>query len=100
MKMLEDVGLKEKMDYLPSELSIGQRQRVAIARSLINTPKIIFADEPTGGLDDETARPIIKLLYKLVDKNKSSLIVTTHGIFPLDTGDRVFLLKNGYLKSN
>lgn len=97
VKMLEDIGLKDKMDYLPLELSIGQRQRVAIARSLVNNPRIIFADEPTGGLDNESAKSIIKLLCKLVH-NKSSLIVTTHGIFPLDVGDHVFNLKDGKLE--
>ena len=98
IKMLEVIGLKEKMYYLPLELSIGQRQKVAIARSLINNPKIIFADEPTGGLDEVTAKPIIKILCKLVNKNKSSLIIATHGIFPLDIADRVYTLKDSCLK--
>ena len=97
IKMLKDVDLIEKKDFFPFELSIGQRQKIAIARGLINNPRIIFADEPTGGLDADTAALIIKLLCKLVKKNKSSLIVATHGVFPLDIGDSIYLLKNSFL---
>jgi putative ABC transport system ATP-binding protein len=94
MKMLEDVGLSDKQDHLPHELSIGQRQRAAIARSLVTKPRIIFADEPTGGMDDETANPIIKILTGYIKKNNASLIVATHGVFPKNIADRLLILKN------
>jgi len=95
--MLERVGLSGKLDYFPAELSIGQRQRVAIARNLINDPEIIVADEPTGGLDPETADAIIDLMAEPVRKKNSSLIVATHGNFPLAVADRVLYLKGGML---
>jgi putative ABC transport system ATP-binding protein len=95
--LLEKVGLGEKLGHFPSELSVGQRQRVAIARNLIIDPAVIVADEPTGGLDPATADSIIELMVEPVRAGKTSLIVATHGNFPLTAADRVLRLSEGRL---
>ena len=76
--LLQDIGLYERKNHLPSELSGGERQRVAVARSLINDPKIILADEPTGNLDPENASMISDLLYGVSEKYNKTLVIVTH----------------------
>lgn len=76
--LLERVGLGDKFDRQPSELSGGERQRVAVVRSLINEPKLLLADEPTGALDEENAANLIKLLVELNESEGLALIVVTH----------------------
>ena len=76
--LLQDIGLYERKNHLPSELSGGERQRVAVARSLINDPKIILADEPTGNLDPENAALISDLLYGVSEKYSKTLVIVTH----------------------
>lgn len=76
--LLQDIGLYERKNHLPSELSGGERQRVAVARSLINDPKIILADEPTGNLDPENAALISDLLYGVSEKYSKTLVLVTH----------------------
>lgn len=78
--LLQDIGLYERKNHLPSELSGGERQRVAVARSLINDPKIILADEPTGNLDPENAALISDLLYGVSEKYSKTLVIVTHDI--------------------
>lgn len=80
---LNDVGMIEKIDKMPHELSGGEQQRIAIARSILNNPKIIIADEPTGNLDPETACNIVSLL-KSVAKSGAAVVMTTHNIPMLD----------------
>ncbi|QED23568.1 ABC transporter ATP-binding protein [Candidatus Deianiraea vastatrix] len=77
-QVLKDVGLGEKADYHPWQLSGGERQRVAIARAVINKPKIIFADEPTGNLDPENSIIVMKLMLDLCAKSNTSILLVTH----------------------
>jgi putative ABC transport system ATP-binding protein len=97
--ILVSLGLGERLDNLPGELSVGQQQRVAVARTLVNNPSLILADEPTGDVDNETAKEIMDLLFEPVKQNKATLIITTHGNFLSKQVDRVLHLKNGQLTS-
>ena len=76
--LLESVGLKDRLDHLPSQLSGGEQQRVALARAFMIKPKILFADEPTGNLDQQTAAKIIELLFELNSSHGTTLILVTH----------------------
>lgn len=78
LAILDNLGLKEHTDKLPSQLSIGQQQRVNIARALINNPSVILADEPTSSLDDENAMIVARLLSELAEEYRSSLVIVTH----------------------
>jgi len=77
-RLLEIVGLKERMNHKPAELSGGQQQRVAIARALANNPKFLLLDEPTGNVDSKTAKDIMSLVHKLNKENGVSIIMVTH----------------------
>ena len=77
-KLLADMGLSERMDHKPSELSGGEQQRVAIARALINRPSVLFADEPSGNLDTKTKEEIHNLFFTLRDKYAQTIVVVTH----------------------
>jgi predicted ABC-type transport system involved in lysophospholipase L1 biosynthesis ATPase subunit len=92
---LERVGLRERTQHLPSELSGGEQQRVAIARALINDPRVIFADEPTGNLDSATGGEIIGLLLDLVRAHGKTLIVVTHDTALARRGDRRLDMRDG-----
>ena len=96
-QILNDVGLSSRLNHLPSELSGGERQRVAVARSLINDPKLILADEPTGNLDPQNASLIGELLFSMVDKYKKTLILVTHDMTLSSKGDRIYSIKYGTL---
>lgn len=82
-EVLNEVGMMDKIDKMPHELSGGEQQRIAIARALLNNPKIILADEPTGNLDPETANNIVSLL-KDISKQGTAVVMTTHNIAMLD----------------
>jgi putative ABC transport system ATP-binding protein len=97
--LLSEFELLDRVDNLPSELSIGQQQRVAIARAIANEPSLIIADEPTGELDSETATEIVTHLTRLVKDKSVTLIIATHGTYPLDSADRIFQLSDGILNS-
>jgi len=75
---LEQVGLSERADHLPTQLSGGEQQRIALARAFVNQPKVLFADEPTGNLDQATSNEIEKLLFQLQQDNQSTLVLVTH----------------------
>lgn len=78
LSLLEDVKLAERKNHFPSQLSGGERQRIAVARSLINSPSLILADEPTGNLDPANAETVQNLLFSVVDKHKKTLVLVTH----------------------
>jgi putative ABC transport system ATP-binding protein len=96
--LLEQFDLKDKSQLLPSELSVGQQQKVAIIRTLIRQPSVIFADEPTGSVDDETAREILGYLINLRNEKNVTLVLATHGNIPDKTADRVILMENGSIR--
>jgi predicted ABC-type transport system involved in lysophospholipase L1 biosynthesis ATPase subunit len=92
---LERVGLGDRMQHLPSELSGGEQQRVAIARALVNDPAVIFADEPTGNLDTGNGEAIMTLLLELVREHQKTLIVVTHDTRLAQIGDRQINMRDG-----
>lgn len=95
--LLTRVGLKERMDHLPSQLSGGEQQRVAIARALINNPTILFADEPTGNLDASTGASIIDLLLDLTSQDQRTLVAVTHDPQLAAKGDRELIIEGGLI---
>ncbi len=95
--LLEKVGLGDRMNHLPAELSGGEQQRVAIARALLNGPSILFADEPTGNLDSATGGEVIDLLLGVVDEEQKTLVVVTHDPRLAERGDRKVELVDGKL---
>ncbi|MHA2364482.1 MAG: ABC transporter ATP-binding protein [Candidatus Hodarchaeales archaeon] len=97
IKVLQKLGLEDKMYNLPEELSGGEKQRVGIARALINQPKIILADEPTGDLDSETGDIIIKLLSEINQNNNSFILIVTHDESKLRSGMRKLVMKDGFI---
>ncbi len=92
------VGLKERLNHLPSELSGGERQRVSVARSLINDPELILADEPTGNLDPANAKIVGDLLFSLSKKYKKTLILVTHDMNLAAKGQVQYFIEDGHLK--
>jgi putative ABC transport system ATP-binding protein len=98
-ELLEVVGLGDRLDHRPHELSGGEQQRVAIARALANRPDLLIADEPTGQLDSETGRGIMKVLRTLVQKQGITAIVATHDISLIDLADQSVELRDGKLAS-
>ena len=94
-KLLEEMGLSERMQHKPSELSGGEQQRVAIARALINRPAVVFADEPSGNLDSKTKQEIHQLFFDLRDKHGQTFIIVTHDPALADLCDRKLEMKDG-----
>ena len=94
-ELLEQVGLGDRLNHRPTELSGGEQQRVAIARSLINDPQILFADEPTGNLDSSTEGALMETLMDLVSEKQKTLIVVTHDSKLASLGDRQLTLADG-----
>jgi putative ABC transport system ATP-binding protein len=95
--LLQQVGLQGRLDHYPIQLSGGEQQRVAIARAFMNRPKILFADEPTGNLDAETARDIVRLIFELNATTGTTLILVTHDPDLTRHAGRVISLKAGKL---
>ena len=98
IELLERVGLAERMDHLPSELSGGEMQRVALARALVTDPEIVLADEPTGNLDAMTGSEILKMLSDLSAGSTTALVMVTHSPEAAAICDRVLTLENGIIR--
>ena len=98
-KVLDEVGLSDRITHKPNQLSGGQRQRVAIARALVNSPSIILADEPTGNLDSSTSNEIMKL-FEEIHKNGNTLIIVTHEEEIAQHANRIIRLKDGEIESD
>lgn len=96
---LAGVGLQERMDHFPAQLSGGEQQRVAIARALAKKPKLLLCDEPTGALDDQTGRQVLALLQSTVKENGMSVVVITHNAALIPMADRVIRVKDGRVAS-
>ncbi len=98
LSYLKEFRLEDKANKLPAELSVGQQQKVAIIRTLVKEPSIIFADEPTGSVDEETASEILSCLNKLKKEKAATHVLATHGNIPDGFADEIILLENGRIK--
>lgn len=94
-ELLVLLGLKERLEHKPSELSGGEQQRVAVARALINNPSVVFADEPSGNLDSANARELHKLFFHLRDTLSHTFVIATHNEELADMADRKITMKDG-----
>ena len=99
VKTLKAVGLENRLNNFPSQLSGGEQQRVAIARAVAKNPKILLSDEPTGALDDETGKQILKVLENLSRKDKMTVIIITHNSAIAPIADKIIRFKNGKAES-
>ncbi len=98
-KLLDQMGLLNRMDHKPQELSGGEQQRVAVARALINDPKVIFADEPSGNLDSQNAASLHEVFFKLRDQMGCTFVIVTHNDTLAEMADRKIILKDGNIVS-
>jgi len=95
--LLSDVGLADRASHRPAELSGGEQQRIAVARSLMNDPKIVFADEPSGNLDSDNADRLHDLLFSLREKHRRTFVIVTHNKELAARADRIITLQNGLI---
>lgn len=96
-ELLERVGLDERIHHYPSQLSGGEQQRVAIARAFSNEPKVLFADEPTGNLDEETGQSVEDLLFEINQEKGTTLILVTHDLDLAEKTEKIIQLKGGHI---
>ncbi len=94
-ELLGAVGLRERFDHYPAQLSGGEQQRVALARAFINRPRVLFADEPTGNLDEETAERVVSLLFELNREAGTALVLVTHNLALAARADRILRMRDG-----
>lgn len=99
-ELLHFLGLEERYNHKPNELSGGEQQRVAVARALINNPAVIFADEPSGNLDSESAEHLHKLFFKLRDRFGQTFVIVTHNHELADMADRKITMVDGLVKAH
>lgn len=100
MELLQKVGLADRFHHYPSQLSGGEQQRVALARAFSNKPSILFADEPTGNLDEETGEKVIQLLFQLNKEAGTTLVIITHDLDLANRTQQILRLKGGKIVSN
>jgi putative ABC transport system ATP-binding protein len=98
--LLETTGLKDRLHHYPSQLSGGEQQRVALARAFSNTPSILFADEPTGNLDEETGEKVIQLLFELNKEAGTTLVIVSHDLDLANRTQQILRLKGGQILTN
>ncbi len=98
MELLDEVGLKDRKDHKPGELSGGEQQRVAVARALINDPRIVIADEPSGNLDQSTAESLHNLILELNRNRNQTFVLATHNLELAQRANRIFKLKDGQVE--
>lgn len=98
MTLLKEVGLESRVDHFPSQLSGGESQRVAIARALVTTPKVIYADEPSGNLDQETGAKVMSLFMNIVKKYQITTLLVTHNLELAGLCQKVYKLQNGHFE--
>ena len=98
MEMLKNVGLEERAHHKPHEMSGGQQQRVSIARAFINSPQVVFADEPTGNLDTRTTYEMMDLITAMAKKNNQTLVIVTHDLELAEYADRFVMLSDGIIE--
>jgi len=97
---LESVNLGHRVDHKPSEMSGGEQQRIAIARSLVNNPEILIADEPTGNLDSTTGRTVMEILKKLHEEQKKTIVVVTHDPTIAHYSQNIIHIQDGLIVAN
>ncbi len=97
LELLHFLGVEHRKDHKPSQLSGGEAQRVAVARALINSPKIVLADEPTGNLDSANARELHRLFFDLREKYGQTFVIVTHNEELAQSADRIVLMKDGMI---
>ena len=100
MELLDKVGLADRIHHYPSQLSGGEQQRVALARAFSNTPSILFADEPTGNLDEETGEKVIQLLFELNKEAGTTLVIISHDLDLANRTQQILRLKGGKIMTN
>lgn len=95
LKLLSEVGLEDRAEFLPTKISGGERQRAAVARALINSPKILLADEPTGNVDSETAEFIMSIILKRCRKDNMTMLIVSHNRDIAKQADRILFMRDG-----
>jgi putative ABC transport system ATP-binding protein len=99
-RLVDAVGLRDRLGHRPAELSGGQQQRVAIARALVSAPAVVFADEPTGNLDSQSSEEVLQLLRRAVDEFGQTIVMVTHDPAAAEIADRTLVLVDGKIQSD